>query len=199
MADLKIQLLFLVPERLTFCNPMKLLRQPSWEPVFLKLLQRRWSSLPHRLRLLITQRLSVNIWPLSFSETQHPLTWMCSAAHAELGTSKHRNKCTGKTKVGILTCWNKHRQAYYSAGSSHPWPFVCVWLEHKNTYRCILTAFVNHDECGGAGSQRCNLFRTHKGGVYSISMVIKPDWKACGHSCVRVFVSHAHTKGRLDM
>ena len=89
-------------------------------------LQRRWSLLPHQLRLLITERLSVNIWPLSFSETQHPLTSMCSAAHTDPGISKHRNKCTGKRKVGILTCWNKHTQAYYSTSSSHPWPFLCV-------------------------------------------------------------------------
>lgn len=95
-------------------------------------------------------------------------------------------------------------QAFCSTSSSHPWPSLCVWLEHRNTCRCRLTAFVNHRECGGLGSQHSDLFRMHKGGVYSISMVIKPDWKACGHSCECVLVCNLHThthtpRGMLGM
>lgn len=73
----------------------------------------------------------------------------------------------------------------------------CATRAQTHTYRCL--PFVNHDECGGSGSQCSNLFRTHKGGVYSISMVIKPDWKACGHGRVRVCDSYAHTKRKLGM
>lgn len=47
---------------------------------------------------------------------------------------------------------------------------------------------INHAESCSCSSQCCHLFRAHKGEVYSISMVIKPGWKACGQICVRVCV-----------
>lgn len=53
--------------------------------------------------------------------------------------------------------------------------FLCVLLEHRNTHPNACKAFVSHGKCVGLKSQCSDLFSMHEGGVYSISMVIKPD------------------------
>lgn len=112
-----------------------------------------------------------------------------SQGHQNTGTNAGRNECADSHVPGRI------RRRFFVPPVVHILDLfsVCDW--NTDTHRCKLTAFANHNECGG--SQRSNLFRAYKGGVYSISMVIKPDRKACGHSCESVCVcalyTHTHT------
>lgn len=144
--------------------------------------QSQWRLLlRHRLVLVITQRLVLIFDPFLFFWNSTPLTSICRAALTKPGKSNLRNKCSEKqicrfSFIFPFTC------------SSHPWPWP-VLLEHRNTHPNACKAFVSHGKCVGLESQCSDLFSTHEGGVYSISMVIKPDWKACRHTCVFVCVN----------
>lgn len=124
----------------------------------------------------------VNIWPFSFfSETQHLWPWF-----VEQLSQSQENQISGINAV-------KNKYVGFHLFSHSPVVhilglFLCVLLEHRNTHPNACKAFVSHGKCVGLESQCSDLFSTHEGGVYSISMVIKPDWKACRHTCVFVCV-----------
>lgn len=125
----------------------------------------------------------VNIWPFSFfSETQHLWPWF-----VEQLSQSQENQISGINAV-------KNKYVGFHLFSHSPVVhilglFLCVLLEHRNTHPNACKAFVSHGKCVGLESQCSDLFSTHEGGVYSISMVIKPDWKACRHTCVCVCVN----------
>lgn len=170
----------------SFSSPKTHSLQPPWHSVFQELFhvcRGSWASCLTSWVVLITQRLSVNFWPLFFSCTQPPtpLSPLCV---------REITQRRSKSKHGIGSTWKQicrfsqaeTNRPFYFTTSANPWPFLSATQKH--TGGGILTISVDHDECADLESESANLFRRHKRGVSSISMVIKPDRKACRHSCV---------------
>lgn len=88
---------------------------------------------------------------------------MCSAAPTEPETAKHRDKC-GEKQIGKFLHAEKHRLFILPVVHILDLYLVCDEDAEIDPHTDIysLAAFVNHDECGGLGSQRADLFRTHK-------------------------------------
>lgn len=116
-----------------------------------------------------------------------------SQGHQNTGTNAGRNECADSHVPGRI------RRRFFVPPVVHILDLfsVCDWNTdtHADANSQPLQITMN---VVVLGSQRSNLFRAYKGGVYSISMVIKPDRKACGHSCESVCVcalyTHTHTQ-----
>lgn len=125
--------------------------------------------LPNRLIFAITQRLNVNIWPLFLSFFGKCSTRWSQCTDQLSQSQAHQNTGASVAPVGRILDLAS----------------VCSW----NTETRIQMHAKPLEIKANVWAWNCNapiLSRTHKGGVYSIAMVIKPDWKACRHICACV-------------